>query len=191
MRDILTKSYLWLCMFLCFYIPFIPVVHALSSIVMGLLVVIALFIVEKPKAKMIFVNRTTTAFIILFLIIALQSLFGNHFVNDFAELRKIGQTALLIILFSIIKSPQNEALFKLLGVDHTVTPMHLAASRIEEDIEGRPLVHLMNLQTSSLELLTVTIPPLSAVIDKSLGNIKLPPNSFVSLIVKKTSKFIS
>ena len=106
MRDILTKSYLWLCMFLCFYIPFIPVVHALSSIVMGLLVVIAFFIVEKPKAKMIFVNRTTTAFIILFLIIALQSLFGNHFVNDFAELRKIGQTVLLIILFSIIKSPQ-------------------------------------------------------------------------------------
>ena len=106
MRDILTKSYLWLCMFLCLYIPFIPVVHALSSIVMGLLVVIAFFIVEKPKAKMIFVNRTTTAFIILFLIIALQSLFGNHFVNDFAELRKIGQTVLLIILFSIIKSPQ-------------------------------------------------------------------------------------
>ena len=53
MRDILTKSYLWLCMFICFYIPFIPVVHALSSIVMGLLVVIAFFIVEKPKAKMI------------------------------------------------------------------------------------------------------------------------------------------
>ena len=106
MRDILTKSYLWLCMFLCFYIPFIPIAHALSSIVMGLLVVIGLFIVDKPKANMIFVNRTITAFIILFLIIVLQSLFGNHFVNDFAELRKIGQTVLLIILFSIIKSPQ-------------------------------------------------------------------------------------
>ena len=30
----------------------------------------------------------------------------KHFFNDFAELRKIGQTVLLIILFSIIKSPQ-------------------------------------------------------------------------------------
>lgn len=91
---------------------------------------------------------------------------------------------------SIIKSPQNEALFKLLGVDHTVTPMHLAASRIEEDIEGRPLVHLMNLKASGLELLTVSIPTHSAVIDKSLGSIKLPPNSFVSLIVKNTGTLL-
>ncbi len=106
MRDILNKSYLWLCMLLCFYIPFIPLAHALSSIVMGCLVVIALFIVEKPQAKTIFFNRTITAFIIFFVIIVLQSLFGNHFVNDFAELSKIGQTVLLIILFSIIKSPQ-------------------------------------------------------------------------------------
>jgi len=73
---------------------------------MGCLVVIALFIVEKPQANTIFFNRTITAFIIFFAIIALQSLFGNHFINDFAELRKIGQTVLLIILFSIIKSPQ-------------------------------------------------------------------------------------
>ena len=48
----------------------------------------------------------------------------------------------------------------------------------------------MNLKASGLELLTVSIPTHSAVIDKSLGSIKLPPNSFVSLIVKNTGTLL-
>ena len=106
MQEKIEKLYTILACILCAFIPFIPLAHAFSSIIMGCLLVIAFFIVEKPKANMMFVNRATTTFIIFFLIIVLQSLFGDHFVNDFAELRKIGQTVLLIILFSIIKTPQ-------------------------------------------------------------------------------------
>jgi len=107
MQEKIYKYYLWLCMFLCFFIPFIPVAHALSSVIMGCILVLAIFLLKKKDLKDIVETRSVLVFFAFFTIIIIQSLFVNGIINDFAELRKIGQTILLIVLLSIIKNPQN------------------------------------------------------------------------------------
>lgn len=86
---------------------------------------------------------------------------------------------------SLIKDPKNEPLFEELGVDVVVNSVHLALAALEEGVPGRPLVHLMDLHVSGLELVTVSIPEDANIVGKRLGEVELPPNSFISLLVKK------
>ena len=106
MKIILNRGYLLLCMFLCFYIPFIPIAHEVSSIIMGFLLVLAFFIFEKKQAIRRLSNKAFISYGVFFLVICFQAAYAQTFIADFAELRKIGQIGLLAILFSFIK-PQD------------------------------------------------------------------------------------
>jgi trk system potassium uptake protein TrkA len=44
-------------------------------------------------------------------------------------------------------------------------------------------VHLLNLQRHSLDIITLSIPADAAAVGKPLGQLVLPPNSLVTLIV--------
>ena len=85
---------------------------------------------------------------------------------------------------ALINGPQNEALFKLLGVDITINSTHLILSTIEREIPEHTLVHLMHLKATQMEIVNINIPPDAAVVGKALSDIELPPNSFISLVVK-------
>ena len=87
---------------------------------------------------------------------------------------------------ALIKDPKNEPIFHLTGVDVVVNSTHLVLASLEEGIPGRPLVHLMNLRVAGMELVSVSIPADSNIIGKRLSEIELPPNSFITLMVKKT-----
>ena len=82
MQEKIYKYYLWLCMFLCFFIPFIPVAHALSSIVMGCILVLAVFFLKKKHLKDIVETRSVLVFFAFFTIIVIQSLFVNGIINE-------------------------------------------------------------------------------------------------------------
>ena len=85
---------------------------------------------------------------------------------------------------ALVKDPQNEALFRLLGVDVIINSTHLVLSSIEEEIPGRAMVHLMNLGAPGTEMVSINIPSDAAVVGRALGDIPLPPHSFLSLVVK-------
>ena len=87
---------------------------------------------------------------------------------------------------ALIKDPKNEPIFHETGVDVVVNSTHLVLARLEEGIPGRPLVHLMNLRVAGMELVSVSIPADSNIIGKRLSEIELPPNSFITLMIKKT-----
>ena len=87
---------------------------------------------------------------------------------------------------ALIKDPKNEPIFHEVGIDVVVNSTHLALESMEEGVPGRPLVHLMNLRVPGMELVSVSIPEDSNIIGKRLSEIELPPNSFITLIVKKT-----
>ena len=91
---------------------------------------------------------------------------------------------------ALVKDPQNEPLFKLLGVDVTINSTHMILSAIEEEIPGHPLVHLMDLKTLQREMISLNIPSDAAVAGKPLSRIELPPNSFISLVVKGQGPFL-
>ncbi len=86
---------------------------------------------------------------------------------------------------ALIKDPKNEPIFHVVGVDVVVNAIHLILSSFEEGIPGRPLIHLMNLRVPDTELISVSLPEDASVVGKRLGDVELPPNSFVSLVVKK------
>ena len=86
---------------------------------------------------------------------------------------------------ALIKDPKNEPIFHQIGVDVVVNSTHLVLASLEEGVPGRPLVHLMNLRAPGMELVSVSIPEDSNIIGKRLSEIKLPPNSFISLMIKK------
>lgn len=85
---------------------------------------------------------------------------------------------------ALVRDPQYEPLFKLLGVDVTINATQLIVSSIEDELPGRALMHLMNLNSLDRKMISVKIPPDAAVVGQELGNVNLPPNSFISLVVK-------
>jgi len=87
---------------------------------------------------------------------------------------------------ALIKDPKNEPIFHEVGVDVVVNSTHLVLASLEEGVPGRPLVHLMNLRLPGMELVSVSIPEDSNIIGKRLSEIELPPNSFISLMIKKS-----
>ena len=86
---------------------------------------------------------------------------------------------------ALIKDPKNEPIFHEIGVDVVVNSTHLVLASLEEGVPGGPLVHLMNLRVPGMELVSVSIPEDANIIGKPLNEIELPPNSFITLMVKK------
>ena len=87
---------------------------------------------------------------------------------------------------ALIKSPGHEGLFRSLGVDNVINRTRLVLSTIEEEVPDAPLVHLLNIPHHSMDIISLSIPNDSAAIGQSLGEIDMPPNSFVTLIVNKS-----
>lgn len=81
-----------------------------------------------------------------------------------------------------IKNPQNETIFKKLGIDVTVSSTDLILSHIEQEIPSHPLVPLLKLRGGDFEIVKVNIPPNSSAAGKRLGDISLPPDSLVCLV---------
>ena len=85
---------------------------------------------------------------------------------------------------AIVGNPAHDALFQLLGIDVVINRTRIITSQIEEEIGDSPLVHLVSRRGDSIDIVSVSIPPDAAVIGSSLGDLDLPPNSFISLVVK-------
>ncbi len=86
---------------------------------------------------------------------------------------------------TVVKDPKHEPIFEELGIDLVVNWVHLALNALEEGMPGRPLRHLMQLQQTGMEVISVTVPDGADAVGKRLGELDLPPDSIVSLIIKE------
>ena len=86
-----------------------------------------------------------------------------------------------------INNPKNEALFKKLGIDITISSTNLILEHIEEELPINPLIHLLTLKEGNLELVEVKVPADSPMVGKKLGEINLPANSMVIMVIGKGS----
>jgi trk system potassium uptake protein TrkA len=87
-----------------------------------------------------------------------------------------------------IRNPQNETIFKKLGIDVTVSSTNVILEHIEEKLPTHPLTHLLAIEDRGLEIVEVKIPPDSATVGKLVKELSLPPGSILSLIIRKASK---
>ena len=87
-----------------------------------------------------------------------------------------------------VRNPKNEAIFKKLGIDVTVSTTNIILEHIEREVPSHPLMHLLDIQEKGLEIVEIKIPPDSATVGKQVKELSLPPDSILSLIIRKERK---
>jgi trk system potassium uptake protein TrkA len=87
-----------------------------------------------------------------------------------------------------IRNPQNEIIFKKLGIDVTVSSTNIILEHIEEEVPTHPLIHLHTIRDKGLEIVEVKILPDSATVGKTVKDIPLPKGSTLSLLLRKQQK---
>lgn len=83
-----------------------------------------------------------------------------------------------------VNNPKNENLFKILGVDVTVSQTNHILNLIGQSIPKQSFIHLLNLQHGGLAIVEATVTEHSAVANKSLQQIELPVNCAIAAVVR-------
>jgi len=84
---------------------------------------------------------------------------------------------------ALVNNPENDSLFRKLGVDVVVSHTNMILSHVEEELPEHPLVHLLPLPGSDRRLVEIPIPPDAAVVGRTLESVTLPPKTLISLLV--------
>ena len=87
-----------------------------------------------------------------------------------------------------IRNPQNELIFKKLGVDVTVSSTNIILEAIQQEVPTHPLTRLMTIRDKGLEIVNVKIPDESPTVGKTVKEVSLPPGSKLSLLLRKEGR---
>jgi trk system potassium uptake protein TrkA len=87
-----------------------------------------------------------------------------------------------------IRNPKNEAFFKQMGVDVTVSATNIILEHIEEKVPTHPLTHLLAIEDKGLEIVEVKITPESTTVGKLVRELSLPQGSKLSLVIREKGK---
>ncbi len=84
-----------------------------------------------------------------------------------------------------IRNPQNEALFKKLGVDVTFSTTNIILEAIEREVPTHPLTHLLTIGEKGLVIVDVKISPGSTTVGKAVNELSLPKESKLALVIPR------
>ena len=87
-----------------------------------------------------------------------------------------------------VSNPKNEAIFKKLGIDVTISSTTVILEKIEQEVPTHPLTHLLDIRDKDLEIVEVRIPPDAVTVGKAIKELPLPPESVLSLLIRKGGK---
>jgi trk system potassium uptake protein TrkA len=83
-----------------------------------------------------------------------------------------------------VNNPRNNELFRLLGIDRTVSPTEMILHLIELEIPHHTLVPLFELTRAGLGLVELTVPPDSPAAGQTLRELSLPSECNVAVIIR-------
>ncbi len=87
-----------------------------------------------------------------------------------------------------VRNPQNEAIFKKLGVDVTISSTNIIIEAIEREVPTHPLTHLLALKEEGPGLVEVRVPPESTSIGKPVKELPIPEGTKLALLLRKEGK---
>ena len=90
-----------------------------------------------------------------------------------------------------IRNPQNETLFKMLGIDVTISSTNVILEHIEEEVPTHSLTHLLAIENSQQELVEVKISVGAATVGKTIRELSLPPEAKLTLIIREGGETLS
>lgn len=85
-----------------------------------------------------------------------------------------------------VNNPKNEELFRLLGIDVTVSQTNYILNLIGQAIPERSFIHLLNLRHENLAIIEATISGESPVADMAIEDIELPVDCAIAAIARGT-----
>src|ERR687884_248436 len=83
-----------------------------------------------------------------------------------------------------INNPKNEHIFRVLGIDSTVSYVDVLVAQIEREIPAHSLVHLLTLRDVGASFIEKEVPNGSPVIGRPLNLLNLPDNFIVPLVIR-------
>ena len=83
-----------------------------------------------------------------------------------------------------VNNPQNEALFRHLGVDEIISPTRMILGSIEQDIPVHELLHLAALGESELEIIEAHLREGSPAIGKAPRDLQIPDRCSLFAVVR-------
>ena len=89
---------------------------------------------------------------------------------------------------ALVNDPENNDLFRKLGVDVIVSHTEVILTHVEEELPDHPVVHLMPLLGTQKHVVGIHIPSDAAVIGKPLESVGLPDGTLVSLLVDESGE---
>jgi trk system potassium uptake protein TrkA len=82
-----------------------------------------------------------------------------------------------------INNPQNESLFRQLGIDSTVSATTLIMGHIEQELPWQGLIPLLTLGGFNLEIVEVKVPRDASMVGKQVRQLLLPQGALICLII--------
>ena len=82
-----------------------------------------------------------------------------------------------------INNPKNEAIFRKLGIDTTVSATAAILAQIEQELPEHPLMRLQTFSRYGLEIVEIKIPPHSGVVGKRVRDLLMPQQSIIMLLI--------
>lgn len=89
-----------------------------------------------------------------------------------------------------VNNPKNEHLFRLLGVDVTVSQTNFILNLIGQAIPERSFIHLMNLRHAGLAIVEARISERSPVVNVSIEDLNLPVSCAIAAIARGTDVIV-
>jgi trk system potassium uptake protein TrkA len=83
-----------------------------------------------------------------------------------------------------INNPKNERIFRLLGIDATVSSTDVILSIIEQEIPSQSLIPLLRLRHADVEIVEAILPAGSPLAGTALRDLALPPESIIAIIIR-------
>jgi trk system potassium uptake protein len=87
-----------------------------------------------------------------------------------------------------LSNPKNETLFRILGIDVTVSSTDVIMESIEQEVPTHLLTHLLTIRDRGLELVEVKIPDKAKSVGKKIKDLELPQGSVLTLIIRRDQK---
>jgi trk system potassium uptake protein TrkA len=83
-----------------------------------------------------------------------------------------------------VNNPKNEHLFKMLGIDVTVSQTNYILNLIEQSIPNMSFVHLLNLSHEDMAIVDAKVGENSEVANKSMEQINVPADCIIAAVIR-------
>lgn len=83
-----------------------------------------------------------------------------------------------------INNPRNEKIFRLLGIDVTVSSTEVILSQIEQLLPFESLVHLLTLRNVGVSFVELEVPPDSPAVGRPLKSLGIPDDCVFPLVIR-------